>query len=101
MQIRIIRPLNLRMPLYGGRNNMIAATIYLLCTFTAFFCAWMLFRSYKNHGYRLLLWSGLCFSCLFINNILLVCDKIIFPTINFKTIRLSVGLLPYYFYCMD
>ncbi len=41
---------------------MIAPIIYLLCTLTAFFCAWILFRSYKRQRSRLLLWSALCFS---------------------------------------
>ncbi len=72
---------------------MIAPIIYLLCTLTAFFCAWILFRSYKRQRSRLLLWSALCFSFLFMNNLLLVCDKIIFPTINFKTYRLSFSVI--------
>ena len=81
------------MPLFGGRTNMIAPIIYLLCALTSFFCAWMLFRSYLRQRYRLLLLSSLCFSFIFLNNLFLVCDKIIFPNIDFKTYRLSFGVI--------
>jgi hypothetical protein len=43
-------------------------------------------------GYRLLLWSGLCFAGLTANNLLLVADKVIFPAVDLSVARASVAL---------
>ena len=51
--------------------------IYGLCAITALFSTVMLIRAYLKTKYRLLLWGGLCFASLTINNILLVLDKIV------------------------
>jgi hypothetical protein len=69
--------------------------IYGLCTLTAAWCAWLLLRSYGRTRFRLLLWSGLCFVTLTLNNILLFVDKIIFPgpELDLSTWRLAAGLL--------
>jgi hypothetical protein len=56
-----------------------AAIIYSLCALTALGCAFLLLRGYRRSGYRLLLWSGLCFCGLTLNNLLLVLDKVAFP----------------------
>lgn len=58
---------------------MIVATIYSLCAMTALLCTYLLLNAYAKSGYRLLLWSGLCFAGLTINNLLLVIDKIVIP----------------------
>jgi hypothetical protein len=70
-----------------------STVIYSLCTLTALICAWLLLRSYIMQRHRLLLWSGLCFLGLFINNLLLVFDKLIFPMTDLSTWRLLVGLI--------
>ena len=57
-----------------------AALIYSLCAVTAFLTAWLLLRAFRRSGYRLLLWAGLCFCGLTVNNVLLVIDKILIPT---------------------
>lgn len=54
-----------------------AAAIYTLCALTALVCAALLIRAYARNGYRLLLWSGLCFAGLTLNNVLLIFDKLI------------------------
>ena len=56
---------------------MMAPIIYTLCALTALACAYLLLQDYRRGGYRLLLWSGLCFAELTINNLLLVIDKLI------------------------
>lgn len=56
---------------------MMTDIIYGLCAITALFCTVMLIRAYLKTKYRLLLWGGLCFASLTINNILLVLDKIV------------------------
>ena len=66
--------------------------IYGLCALTALLCSWLLLRAYAAGKYKLLLWGGLCFAALTLNNILLVVDKIIFPLIDFSTWRLATAL---------
>lgn len=70
-----------------------AAIIYMLCALTAFACAWLLLRSYFEHHHRLLLWSGLCFAGMFLNNLILVFDKLIFLQQDLTTWRLLAGLI--------
>jgi hypothetical protein len=56
-------------------------------------CAYLLLHAYWRGGYRLLLWSGLCFAGLTVNNMLLVCDKLVFPDIDFSLWRNTSMLL--------
>lgn len=51
---------------------MIAAVVYVLCALTSLACAVLLLRGYYRTHARLLLWSGLCFTGLFLNNAMLV-----------------------------
>ncbi len=74
-----------------------AAFIYSLCALTSCVCAILLLRSYFNSRYRLLLWAGICFFGLTINNILMITDKILFPHEYMLTIRLAVALLAVFF----
>ncbi len=67
--------------------------IYMLCALTALLCAWLLLRAYRDNGYKLLLWGGLCFAGLTLNNILLVIDKLLVPSIDFSTWRLLLALV--------
>ena len=52
-----------------------AVLVYALCALASLACAALLLRGYRRSGARLLLWSGLCFAGLFINNVLLVVDS--------------------------
>ena len=70
-----------------------AAIIYFLCAFTAALCACLLLLAYRRGRYRLLLWSGLCFAGLTVNNAILVLDKIAFPAIDLSVLRTSIALL--------
>ena len=67
--------------------------IYSLCALAAATCAYMLLQSYRRGGYRLLLWSGLCFAGLTASNVILVLDRIVYPGIDFSTLRLSAALV--------
>lgn len=69
-----------------------AGLFYGLCTLTALFCAWLLLRAYFRSGYRLLLWGGLCFLGLTLNNALVVADRLVFTEVNLFTWRLVVAL---------
>jgi hypothetical protein len=70
-----------------------AGVFYALCTLTALFCAWLLLRAYARSRYKLLLWGGLCFLGLTLNNALLVVDKFVLPEVNLFTWRLVLALL--------
>lgn len=61
--------------------------IYTLCMLTSLACAWLLLSSYRRTRYRLLFWSGACFAVMTVNNLLLIFDKVVFPT--------QVDLLPW------
>ncbi len=66
--------------------------IYSLCALAAATCAYLLLQSYRRGGYRLLLWSGLCFAGLTLNNLILVADKIIVPHMDLSLWSTSVAL---------
>ena len=70
-----------------------AGIIYALCALTAVLCAGLLLQSYVRSRYRLLLWSGLCFAGLSLNNFLLVLDKLVFPHVDLSPWRSAVALL--------
>ncbi len=69
-----------------------AAAIYMLCAFTAFACSYLLLRSYGKNRHRLLLWSGLCFAGMFLNNVLLLVDRLVFIETDLSTWRLASAL---------
>jgi hypothetical protein len=67
--------------------------VYALCAGAALFCAWLLLRSYSKTRSRLLLWSGLCFVGLFVNNLLVIMDLFVFPQIDLSIARLVAALV--------
>jgi hypothetical protein len=77
-----------------------AETVYLLCAGTSAACALLLLRAHRRTGTRLLLWSGLCFVGLAVNNAALVVDLIVLPEVDLSTWRMvpavvGVALLLY------
>jgi hypothetical protein len=80
------------MPSALKRTPDVAAIIYVLCTITSLACAVLLLSRYRSSGHRLLFWSGLCFACMTLNNLLLVFDMLVFPTIDLLPIRLLSAL---------
>jgi hypothetical protein len=70
-----------------------AEAVYLLCAATSSLCAVLLLRAYTRTGTRLLLWSGLCFTGLALNNTLLVVDLIVVPDIDLSTWRLVPAVI--------
>lgn len=67
--------------------------VYVLCALTSLACALLLLRGYRQSGARLLLWSGLFFVGLFLNNVLLIVDVRIVPEVNLAVIRLVPALI--------
>ena len=69
-----------------------AGAIYSLCALAAALCTSLLFHSYRRSRYRLLLWSGLCFAGLTLNNAILVIDKVVLPNVDLSLFRTSLAL---------
>jgi hypothetical protein len=67
--------------------------IYGLCAVTAALCSVLLLRGYLRSRFRLLLWSGLCFVTLTVNNIVLVLDTLVYRDIDLSTWRLAIALV--------
>ena len=73
-----------------------AAIVYYLCALTSLACAILLIRAYAERKVRLLLWSGICFAGLALNNGLLILDRIMMPDRDLailRTLPALVGIL--------
>lgn len=60
--------------------DVFPTVVYILCFLTSAACAWLLGRSYRANGTRLLLWSSVCFVFLALNNLALVLDLVVWPS---------------------
>jgi hypothetical protein len=63
----------------------------MLALLTSLACTVLLLRGYAASGLRMLLWSGLCFVCLSVNNLLLFFDLVVFPTVDLRIYRSLAG----------
>jgi hypothetical protein len=70
-----------------------AAIVYSLCALTALLCTVLLFRSYFQTQSRLLMWSGLCFAGLTLNNLIVLLDRVMLTFVDLTEWRLAVSLL--------
>ena len=66
-----------------------AALIYTLCAVTSLAAALLLWRQYRQTGFRILFWSALCFFMLTLNNVLLVLDRFVYTDIDLTLPRLT------------
>ena len=70
-----------------------AEIVYLLCAATSITCAVLLVRAYRESRTKLLLWSGLSFVGLAVNNVLLFVDLVVLPAaIDLSVVRNVVAL---------
>jgi len=69
-----------------------AKVVYMLCAVTSIACAVMLLRGYLRTRLRFLLWSGLCFIALMINNMLLFVDNVVYPNVELFPTSLRAGV---------
>lgn len=75
--------------------------VYILCSATSLLCSVLLFKTYFRKRNGLLLWCGICFAGLALNNALLFVDLILLPSeINLIVIRtvpafIGMGVLLY------
>jgi hypothetical protein len=65
----------------------VAIVVYTLCALTSGACAVLLLRGYYASGARLLLWAGLCFVGLAVNNSILVVDLGLVPDMDLAVWR--------------
>lgn len=66
-----------------------AAVIYTLCAVTCLVAALLLWRQYRQTGFRILFWSALCFFGLTANNVLLVLDRFVYTDVDLTVPRLA------------
>jgi len=74
----------------------VGSIVYALCALTSIACAVLLLRGYRRSGVRLLLWSGLCFAGLALNNVLLFIDVRVVPDVDlslWRTIPAVIGIV--------
>ena len=70
-----------------------AEAVYILCAATSAACAVLLFRAFGRSRARFLLWSGLCFALLAVNNVLLYVDLAVFTTeVDLRLMRHAAAL---------
>lgn len=78
----------------------LALSVYVLCALTSMACTVLLLRGYRRSRARLLLWSGLCFACFALSNVLLIIDVRVLPERDLSVVRtlpsvVGVALLLY------
>ena len=71
----------------------LAETTYLLCAATALLCVILLVRAFARSGVRLLLWSGICFIALALENGLLFLDLAVFTDVDLRLWRNGLALI--------
>lgn len=70
-----------------------AEAVYILCAATSLACAVLLFRAFARSRARFLLWSGLCFALLAVNNVLLYFDLAVFgDEVDLRVLRHATAL---------
>jgi hypothetical protein len=72
--------------------DLFPAAVYILCFLTSAACAWLLGRSYQRSRAPLLLWSSVCFVFLALNNLVLVLDLLVLPSLDLRLLRLFLAL---------
>jgi hypothetical protein len=69
-----------------------AQIVYILCGLTSIACCILLFRQYRTTRGGLLFWSGCCFFCFALTNILLFVDLVVLPEIDLSVLRSGLTL---------
>jgi len=70
-----------------------SSIVYILCALTALACSALLLRGYYRSKARLLLWAGLCFGMLSLNNALVFVDVVSVPEIDLSLWRTLPALI--------
>lgn len=67
-----------------------AEIVYVLCFILSVLCSILLFRKYRKSRINLLLYTGIAFTLIAINNSILFLDLVIFPESDFGGALLRV-----------
>ena len=67
--------------------NAIKIALYIVAVISSAACAGLLLRAYWQRPVRLLMWSGICFIGLTVNNIALFLDLVVFPEVDLRLAR--------------
>lgn len=67
--------------------------VYVLGSLTTLLCAVLLLRRYRRVRVRLLLWAGLCFAGLTVNNATVFIDRVIVPDMDLYPLRLIITII--------
>jgi hypothetical protein len=70
-----------------------APVAYVLCALTALICAALLLRGYWRSGAALLLWCGLFFVAMTIENVVLFIDLVMVPHIDLLLLRQTIAFV--------
>jgi hypothetical protein len=73
-------------------DHLIPNLVYSLCGLMSVACALLMVRAWRRNRQRLLLFVGLAFVGLALNNVLLVTDLLIMTSVDLSTVRAAVGL---------
>lgn len=71
----------------------VEAIVYLLCFLTSFVALALLLRSYARNRSPLLLWTGIAFVALALNNLLLFVDLVLLPDVDLLALRQVASLI--------
>lgn len=70
-----------------------AELVYILCFLASAACAVLLLRGFRRNQTRFLLWGGLCFIGLALNNLLLFLDLVVFKEVDLSLWRNLTALV--------
>jgi cytochrome b subunit of formate dehydrogenase len=74
-------------------GTLFPTLVYSLCFATSALCAYLLGRSFRRTGTRMLFWSAICFALLAIVNGIVILDMLIIPGSDFRPLRLWLTLV--------
>jgi hypothetical protein len=66
--------------------------VYGLCAATSVACAALLLRANRTQRTTLLFWSGICFMGIALNNLLLIVDLYVVPSVDLFLLRTGIAV---------
>jgi hypothetical protein len=75
-----------------GTSDM-GIVAYVLCAATSGLCAFLSLKGYFRSRVRLLLWMGVCFIGLSLNNLMLLVDMQLMPDVDLSIVRSIPALI--------
>jgi hypothetical protein len=73
--------------------HVVQIGIYTLCLLASGVCAVLLLRGFSRTRTRLLLWAGICFGFLCLNNLAVLVDILVLPTLDLQAWRHAASLM--------